>query len=71
MQDMSGFLLIALLFLCCSMPVKLGFFFVHRLKKKKVLRGLKQSGTRTELKMIKKNTASVQRQTFKVWSDTK
>lgn len=71
MQDMSGFLLIALLFLRCSMPVKLGFFFVHRLKKKKDLRGLKQSGTRTELKMIKKNTASVQRQTFKVWSDTK
>lgn len=71
MQDISGFLLIALLFLCCSMPVKLGFFFVHRLKKKKDLRGLKQSGTRTELKMSKKKTASVQRQTFKVWSDTK
>lgn len=70
MQDMSGFLLIALLFLCCIMPVKLGFFFVHRLKKKE-LRGLKQSGTRTELKMSQKNTASVQRQTFKVWSDTK
>lgn len=59
MQDMSGFLLIALLFLCCSMPVKLGFFFVHRLKKKKDLRGLKQSGTRTELKMSKKKKQQV------------
>lgn len=58
MQDMPGFLLIALLFLCCIMPVKLGFFFVHRFKKKE-LRGLKQSGTRTELKMSKKKKQQV------------